>query len=184
MDGPTDLTGTLLIAMPAMSDPRFYRSLVYLYAHSEGGAFGIIVNKVSTAVSFSDVLDTLGIETSKRRFPVHFGGPVEMARGFVLHDEPDETEDQEFTGPFALSSSVETLQQIASGRGPSRALFALGYAGWAPGQLEAEIGRNDWLTCPADADLVFDQPIQDRWTGALAALGIDTLLLSSEAGHA
>ncbi|MFQ6551261.1 YqgE/AlgH family protein [Aestuariibius insulae] len=183
MDGPTDLTGSLLIAMPAMSDPRFYRSLIYLYAHSEDGAFGIIVNKVSNTVKFSDVLDTLGIKTTRRRFPVHFGGPVEMARGFVLHDSPD-PEAEEKSGPFGLSASLETLQEVAAGQGPSRALFALGYAGWAPGQLESEIARNDWLTCPAETDLVFDKPIEERWNAALVAMGIDTLLLSSEAGHA
>ncbi|MFQ6546618.1 YqgE/AlgH family protein [Aestuariibius sp. 2305UL40-4] len=186
MSEPTDLTGHLLIAMPALADPRFARSVIYLCAHSDSGALGLIINKPSDEVSFRDVLEATKIEDRGGTVPIHFGGPVEMARGFVLHscDYSDEGATLHEGGPLAMTSSTGILTAISGQSGPAKALLALGYAGWAPGQLEAEIARNDWLTCEASPRLVFDLPNDEKWQAALETLGISALTLSSDAGRA
>ncbi|TCP62866.1 putative transcriptional regulator [Rhodovulum bhavnagarense] len=183
------LSGKLLIAMPGMGDPRFEKSVVYLCAHSDEGAMGLIINKPLKGLSFSDLLEQLGIPSAPGARPVrvHFGGPVEHARGFVLHSG-DYGGDRDSTlrvdGRFAMSATVDVLADIARGDGPARALLALGYAGWGPGQLEGEIQQNGWLTCEAAPELVFDEADATKWERALRTLGIDPLMLSAAAGHA
>ena len=181
------LTGTLLVAMPTMSDERFARSVIYVCAHSNDGAMGLVVNNVSSELDFSHIVDQLGIEAKgdAERIPVHLGGPVESGRGFVLHT-PDYVHDSTLVidEDFALTATVDVLQAIAGGEGPDRLLFALGYAGWAPGQLDGEIQQNGWLVVPADQEIVFAGEPGSKWQRALASLGVDPSLLSTSAGHA
>ncbi len=181
------LTGQLLVAMPSMPDPRFARSVIYLCAHSPDGAMGLIVNKLLDRVSFAEIARQVGIEADEIavEMPVHFGGPVETGRGCVLHStdyvqEPTLVID----GDFALTATVDMLKVIAAGGGPRRRLLALGYAGWAPGQLDSELQANGWLVVPADPDLVFAADNDTKWNRALAKLGIDPSLLSIHMGHA
>lgn len=183
-----DLSGQLLIAMPGMGDPRFEKSVVYMCAHSPEGAMGLIVNKPAQGVKMTDLLEQLKIPTGDKPIDlqVYFGGPVEHGRGFVLHSgEYEGSESTLRVDPrFAMTATLDILQDMANGQGPEQRILALGYAGWGPGQLEAEIHRNGWLTCDAAHDIVFAPDDGDKWTAALASLGIDPLLLSSEAGHA
>ena len=185
---PLDLTGKILIAMPGMGDPRFAHSLVFLCAHSADGAMGLIVNKTMGKMTFSDLLEQLSIEESanSRPIPLHFGGPVEGGRGFVLHSS--EYRSQISTLPvddfFAMTATQDVLEEMAQGEGPDKALMALGYSGWGPGQLEAEIGENGWLICDSGFDLVFDLADDKKWEAALNTLGINPLTLSASAGHA
>jgi len=181
------LTGKLLIAMPSMGDPRFEQSVIVICDHSEEGAMGIIVNKPSQEVSFSDLLNDLGIaEHTDVEMPIHFGGPVELGRGFVLHsdDYDGKISSLEIPAGFALTATLDILRDIANKDGPSKAILALGYSGWGPGQLEDEIKRNGWLTSDASLDLVFGADDNGKWSDAIKALGIDVLSLSSTAGHA
>ncbi|MSO74347.1 MAG: YqgE/AlgH family protein [Alphaproteobacteria bacterium] len=181
------LGGHLLVAMPQMPDPRFARSVVYLCAHTSDGAMGLIINKLIDSLSFPDLLRQLSIEPPEvtDAIRVHFGGPVEAARGFVLHstdyvhDATMVVDDQ-----FALTATVDVLKAIAKGNGPRRSLLALGYAGWAPGQLDQEIQSNGWLTVPAAADLVFGAEVEHIWQQAIERIGVDLTKLSSNAGHA
>lgn len=183
-----DLTGNLLIAMPGMGDPRFEHSVVFMCAHSDEGAMGLIVNKPAPEVALHDVLDQLEIspESDVAKKPVHYGGPVEMARGFVLHsgEYSSRLQTLEVSHAFGMSATVDILEDIAKGQGPRKSLVMLGYSGWGPGQLEDEIGRNGWLTCDATTDLVFGTGDPDKWSEALGQLGIDPLGLSSAAGRA
>jgi putative transcriptional regulator len=182
------LTGQLLIAMPQMLDPRFARSVVYVCAHSDdAGAMGLVVNKLLASLTMDDLfthlkLDPTALAGSR---PVHFGGPVEPGRGFVLHTA-DYREDATLVvgDGFAVTATLDILRAIGRGEGPHRCLLALGYAGWAPGQLDAEMNANGWLSVIADSDLVFDADFEAKWRRALAKLGIDLTLLSTEAGHA
>jgi len=183
------LGGKLLIAMPGMSDPRFERSVVYLCAHSDEGAMGLIVNKPLSEISFSDLLDQLEIVRSpeSQDIRVHFGGPVEHARGFVLHSGDYRTNRDttlRVDSEFGMTATLDILEAIAQGDGPAESLLALGYAGWGPGQLEGEILQNGWLTCDAKPGLVFDGADALKWERALRAMGIDPLVLSSAAGRA
>lgn len=193
MDGY--LEGHCLIAMPQMGDSRFERSVVFLCAHSEDGAMGIIVNKPARNVTFVDLLTQLDIVDEDnairlpdraRNVPVHNGGPVETGRGFVLHSPDFRLREATLvtSNDVCLTATVEILRAIAKGEGPSQALLALGYAGWAPGQLENEISNNGWLHCEADHDLIFDGDLDAKYDRAMAKLGLDPRLLSGEAGHA
>ncbi|MGD9617471.1 MAG: YqgE/AlgH family protein [Alphaproteobacteria bacterium] len=182
------LTGQLLIAMPQMMDPRFARSVVYVCAHSEDeGAMGLVVNKLFEELTMEELFAHLKLDPSAlgRSRPVHFGGPVEPGRGFVLHttDYREEATLVVADG-LGITATLDILRAIGRGEGPRRCLLALGYAGWAPGQLDAEMQANGWLSVPADADLVFDDDSDGKWQHALAKLGIDLTLLSTEAGHA
>ncbi len=184
----TSLDGQLLIAMPGMGDPRFEKSVVFLCAHSEDGALGLIVNKPSEQVSFRHLLDQLSLDVGEpqRDIRVHFGGPVENERGFVLHtaDYATEAATLRVSERFGMTATLDVLEEIARGDGPKSALLALGYAGWGPGQLEDEILQNGWLTCDADPELVFGSDDAGKWEAALKTMGIDPLLLSSTAGRA
>jgi putative transcriptional regulator len=181
------LTGQLLIAMPNMRDPRFARSVIYVCAHNADGAMGLVVNRLVGSVTFPDLLEQLGIEpeTACEEIRVHFGGPVESGRGFVLHSG-DYRHDStlQVDEEMALTATVDILTDIAQGRGPRCSLLALGYAGWGPGQLDSEIQANGWLSVAADETLVFDDDLDSKWERAIGKLGIDISLLSGEAGHA
>lgn len=184
--GESTLTGQLLVAMPQMTDPRFERSVVYLCAHSDEGAMGLVINRLIDSLTFGSLLEQLGIDSGgSTELPIHFGGPVESSRGFVLHSA-DYVQDSTLLidQEIALTATVDVLRAIADGNGPKQRVLALGYAGWAPGQLDAEIQANGWLLVPADADLVFGADNENKWDRALRKLGIDLTLLSSEAGHA
>lgn len=188
------LDSRMLIAMPGMSDPRFDRSLIYVCAHSENGAMGIIVNKLIPMMSFLDLISSLDIVPDERhrdqnsvfQMAVQFGGPVEPERGFVLHTSDYFTTDSSLpiTERIALTATLDILRAMANGQGPTRAILALGYAGWAPGQLEDELGRNGWLDCDADDELLFGNKHEDKYMSALRKIGVDPAMLSSDAGHA
>ena len=184
-----ELAGQILIAMPGMADPRFERSVVLICAHSDEGAMGLIVNKPLEDLSFSGLLEHLGIPSlaRDRDIRVHFGGPVERGRGFVLHS-PDWERSGEGTmkvpGGLEMTATINVLEALASGGGPGKALLALGYSGWGPGQLEAEIARNDWLTCDAPEGVLFGADDGGKWSAALRGMGIDPLTLSASAGRA
>lgn len=183
-----DLNGKLLVAMPSMTDPRFEQSVVFVCAHSNEGAMGLIINKQADDLRLRDLFDQLKIDQSSkaRDMPVHFGGPVEHGRGFVLHDYGYRStiSTLDVNDDFAMTATLDILEDLASGRGPVRNIIALGYAGWGPGQVESEISQNAWLTVDADKAIVFDADDGGKWQAALAKLGINALMLSSEAGRA
>ena len=183
-----DLSGKLLIAMPGMGDPRFEKSVIYMCAHSAEGSMGLIVNKPAPGVKLDDLLEQLSIEkgAGSRGIRVHFGGPVEHGRGFVLHSADYAASDStlQVDDAFGMTATLDILEDISRGTGPDRRILALGYAGWGPGQLEGEIHRNGWLTCDASPEIVFAEDDDAKWVAALGSMGIDPLLLSAEAGRA
>ena len=181
------LTGQLLIAMPTMRDPRFARTVIYLCAHNEEGAMGLVVNRLIGSITFPDLLEQLGIdnENVSEEIRVHFGGPVESGRGFVLHSAEYEREGTlQVTGAVGLTATVDILRDMAAGSGPRRSRLALGYAGWGPGQLDDEIQANGWLNVEADEELIFDDDLEGKWQRAIEKLGFDHAMLSGDAGHA
>lgn len=182
------LEGKLLIAMPSMGDPRFERSVVYLCAHSEEGAMGLIVNKPAPGLQLADLLEQLGLESDGqgRDIRVHVGGPVEHGRGFVLHSRDYSSDGSTLSvdDDFGMTATLDILEDINNGTGPRNCILALGYAGWAPGQLEGELQANGWLTCDADFKVVFECDDADKWQAALATLGISPSFLSTEGGSA
>lgn len=181
----TTLTGQLLIAMPQMEDPRFSRSVVFMCAHNAEGAMGLVVNKTVELPSMSELVNQLGIEGDGfSRARVHFGGPVEAARGFVLHSTDYTEQATLVVGDVGLTATMDILRAIGRGEGPRQHFFALGYAGWGAGQLDAEIHANGWLTVPSDNELLFDNGNDDKWRRAIAKLGVDPFALSGDAGHA
>ena len=182
------LAGQLLVAMPQMQDHRFARSVVYLCAHGEdSGAMGLVINKHLGSLTMDELFRQLELEPPRlsRARPVHFGGPVEAGRGFVLHTA-DYREEATLivAGNIAVTATLDILRAIGRGKGPRRSLLALGYAGWGPGQLDAEIQANGWLSVAADDGLVFDRDIAGKWQRAMTKLGIDLSMLSTDAGHA
>ena len=184
----TNLVGKLLIAMPDMGDPRFAHSVIYMCAHSDDGGMGLIVNKPQSDIQFGDLLDQLGIDRAPgvRDIRVHFGGPVDHARGFVLHsiDYRSEVGTLQVDDRIGMTATMDVLEDIGRGKGPKASMLALGYAGWGPGQLESEIAQNGWLTCDPRDDIVFGRANEHKWTAALKVLGIDPVLLSATAGRA
>ena len=188
MNAPDSLEGKLLIAMPGMGDPRFERSVIFMCAHSEDGALGLIVNKPAPELKFATLIEQLGIDAGdpKRDIRVHFGGPVENGRGFVLHSADYESDEStlKVDETFGMTATLDVLEDIANGFGPSSALLALGYSGWGPGQLEDEILQNGWLTCQAAPEIVFGADDEGKWNAALSTLGIDARMLSGTAGRA
>lgn len=181
------LTGQLLIAMPNMADPRFARTVIYVCAHTDEGAMGLVVNKAMPSITFPDLLEQLGIPAGQdlTGLKVHFGGPVESGRGFVLHST-DFVRDGTLRvdDHVALTATIDILRAIAVGEGPRRHLLALGYAGWGPGQLDSELQANGWLTAPPDDAILFDPDLSTKWERAIAKLGVSPAMLSGEAGHA
>ncbi len=184
------LTGQLLMAMPGMRDARFARSVVYICAHNEEGAMGLVINRLVGAITFPDLLKQLGIEPTDLtdEIRVHFGGPVESGRGFVLHSgEYTQDSTLQVDNKVALTATIDILKDMAVGLGPQQSLMALGYAGWGPGQLDTEIQANGWLHVEADSGLVFDQDLDSKWERAIEKLGISPSMLgrlSDDAGHA
>jgi len=181
--------------MPLMTDRRFARSVIYMCAHSDDGAMGLIINHRADHISFPDLLERLGIITGGAEDgisneilerQVHVGGPVETGRGFVLHSSDYFATDSTLPidRDISLTASIEILKAIASGEGPVHALLALGYAGWSAGQLESEIQANGWLNCEADRALIFGADAEHKYELALRKIGVDPAMLSSEAGHA
>lgn len=181
------LTGSLLVAMPSMEDPRFAHSVIFICAHTSEAAMGIVVNRPLSRPTFDDILRQHDIapQPPARRIRVCSGGPVEDGRGFVLHTS-DWTSDGTLrvTDDLALTASLDVLKALAEGHGPRAGMLALGYAGWGPGQLDQEVQQNAWLSVPADETIVFDGDADTKWRRALAKLHIDPLLLSGDAGHA
>jgi putative transcriptional regulator len=181
------LTGQLLVAMPQMRDPRFARSVIYMCAHSADGAMGLVVNRRVGSITFDDLLKQLNIGPNKRNdeIRIHFGGPVEQGRGFVLHSSDYlQSGSLRVDDHVALTATLDILKEMAAGGGPRKSLLALGYAGWGPGQLDAEIQANGWLSVSSDEALVFDADLDHKWERAIGKIGIDFSMLSGEAGHA
>ena len=180
-------TGQLLIAMPGIMDERFYKTVIYICAHSEDGAMGLILNHIMTGISFQELLEQLeidGVPTSIDP-PIHFGGPVDVGRGFVLHTNDFKQEGTiEVDEKIFLTSTMDILKAIAKGDGPRKSLLALGYAGWSAGQLDEEIRANGWLQAPADDNLLFGADQRSKWEKSIAKIGINPVMLSGESGHA
>jgi putative transcriptional regulator len=189
------LDGQFLLAMPGMADSRFTRSVVYICAHSPDGAMGLIINQPARKITFPDLLlqldlvepdELIRLPTPAEQMPVLKGGPVETGRGFVLHtaDFFIDNSTLPIDDSVSLTATVDILRAIAKGDGPRKAMLALGYAGWSPGQLEEEIQQNGWLNVPGDPGLLFDGDLEGKYGRALKLLGIDPAMLSGEAGHA
>ncbi|WP_375786810.1 YqgE/AlgH family protein [Bradyrhizobium sp. Pha-3] len=189
------LDGQMLIAMPVMNDPRFERSVIYMCAHSSEGAMGIIVNRPAGSIDFPGLLvqldiieksDQISLPENAEMMKVMKGGPVDTGRGFVLHSSDFYIEDATLNidDGISLTATVDILKAIAKGSGPKHAILALGYAGWAPGQLENEIQHNGWLHCAADPELIFGTDVDEKYARALRKIGIEAGMLSNDAGHA
>jgi len=194
-DGEGFLSGQLLVAMPSADDNNFAGSVVYVCAHSSEGAMGIVINRPAEHLSFVDLLQQLELLPEDRAInvpplieymSVFVGGPVETGRGFVLHSADYFSTDSTLAidGNVCLTATIDILRAIAQGAGPHKSLLALGYAGWAPGQLESEIQANGWLTCPGDAELVFDPRVEEKYALALGKLGVDPSFLVNQVGNA
>ncbi|CAG0942463.1 hypothetical protein GPROT2_01730 [Gammaproteobacteria bacterium] len=187
MGGISWLTGHLLIAMPAMADPNFVRSVTYICEHNDQGALGIVINR-PLELELGEVFQQLALDGAPAAVagqPVLRGGPMQGERGFVLHEPAGKWDATVQVSGFAhLTTSQDILAALARGTGPKRAMMALGYAGWGAGQLEMELGANAWLSVPATATLLYDTPFEARWAAAAALLGINLATMSPEAGHA
>ena len=182
-----NLTGKLLISMPSLEDERFYKTVIYICAHSSEGTMGIIINKKIDYDLYPDLLEQLGIDKplSGKKLYIRYGGPVETGRGFVLHsDEVIQKETLSIGKGVALTSNVEFFEDLSKGKGPENSIFALGYAGWGPGQIEKEILANSWMTLSADSKFLFDEEVSNKWNKAYNLLGVDPKKLSQFSGRA
>ena len=182
-----NLTGKLLISMPSLEDERFYKTVIYICAHSSEGTMGIIINKKIDYDLYPDLLEQLGIDKplSNKKLYIRYGGPVETGRGFVLHsDEVLQKETLSIGKGVALTSNLEFFEDLSKGKGPENSIFALGYAGWGPGQIEKEILANSWMTLSADSKFLFDEEVSNKWNKAYNLLGIDPNKLSQFSGRA
>lgn len=180
------LRNHFLVAMPSLEDPMFAHTITYICDHNEDGAMGLVINH-ELELRLGDIFDQLEIDDTQglRRTAVMCGGPVQMERGFVLHPPSQQWQSTlQVSEDVSLTASKDIIQALASGEGPKQSLVALGYAGWGAGQLEAELAANAWLTLPADSQIIFNTPVEQRWQAAAAELGIDLNLISSTAGHA
>jgi putative transcriptional regulator len=189
---PINLTNQFLIAMPGMVDDNFARTVVYMWEHSSTGALGLVINR-PIDIKLKNLFEKVELPLERDELaeqPVYFGGPVQTERGFVLHERLGEAATPYHStvtvpgGALEVTTSRDVLEALSHGGGPRRVLVTLGYSGWAPGQLEDEIGRNGWLTVDADPVIIFDTPVEQRYERALSLLGIDPRMLSQEAGHA
>jgi putative transcriptional regulator len=180
------LKNQFLIAMPSLVAPPFNQTVTYIWEHDSNGAAGIVLNR-PLEVTLGDVLEQLSLEAVDARTtrrPVFFGGPVEPQRGFVIHEPPGAWETTlPVDASLGITVSQDVLAAIAAGRGPKKSLVALGYAGWGAGQLETELAHNAWLSTPADSDIIFNVPPEQRWERAARLLGVDVRLLTGDAGH-
>lgn len=192
----TNLTNHFLIAMPGLKDPLFEHSVVYLCEHSQSGALGLVINK-PCEIDLKGLFDKVELPLTRpdlQKAPVFFGGPVQTERGFVLHDATFAAQDKPeqpvyastmvIPGGLEMTTSRDVLEAISTGSGPRRMLVSLGYSAWGEGQLESELGENSWLTVEADARLIFETPVAERYAQALKLLGLEPWMLSSDAGHA
>jgi putative transcriptional regulator len=181
-----NLTHHFLIAMPALADPFFSKTLTYICEHSDQGALGLVVNR-PIDLTLKDLLDQLDISSDDqtvRGLPIMFGGPIQLDRGFVLHQPVGDWQSTMVVhDKVGLTTSLDILRAIASGESPKELLIALGYSGWAPGQIEHELSQNTWLTVPASPNIIFELPVEDRLTAAMRLLGVDLSRLSDEVGH-
>lgn len=186
MEEPVYLSGQLLLALPGMGDPRFTHAVIAMCAHDEDGALGIGIGRLVPRLRLHELLQQVDIDPGEAPdAPIHVGGPVEPQRGFVLHSLDWGGQDTLLVGGnWALTSTLDVLRSIAEGRGPSRWLVALGYAGWGAGQLDDEMTGNAWFTAPASDSLLFETDVEHRWSAAFASAGVDARLLASEIGHA
>ena len=185
------LTGKLLLAMPQMGDPRFHKAVILICVHDENGAMGLVVNRVQPAVKFSQLLEQLSIPSDIKLpsevpdIPVMCGGPVETARGFLLHSNDFKQDDTiSIDEAFSVTGTVDALKQVVGGKGPDSMLFILGYAGWSAEQLEQEIQQNAWLVVDPDNEIIFGDNPEIKWVKAVQKLGVDPAMLSGEAGRA
>ncbi|MDQ2877897.1 MAG: YqgE/AlgH family protein [Pseudomonadota bacterium] len=180
------LTGQFLLAMPGIGDTRFDRAVIAICSHDDEGALGIGIGATIDGLGFHDLLAQFGIEPGDSpNAPVHFGGPVETRRGFVIHSTDWSGQDTVVVaGHWALSATLDVLRAIAGGKGPAQWLVALGYAGWGGGQLDEEMTRHGWFNTPGDTRLLYDVDADHRWDRAFATAGIDPRLLVSDAGTA
>lgn len=186
------LTGKLLIAMPRMGDPRFHKAVIFVCTHDENGAMGLVINQVSPRLVFKGLLEQLKITSDIEFDPVAFpdipvmnGGPVEQVRGFLLHSSDFVQKDTvPVDGDYGVTGTIDALKAVVTGKRPDHMLFALGYAGWEPGQLEDELRQNVWLVVSPDTDLVFETPASEKWLMAIRKLGCDPAMLSGEVGRA
>jgi putative transcriptional regulator len=185
--GTLNLANHFLIAMPSMQDPVFGGTVVYVCEHNENGVLGVVINK-PTDMTMQVLFERIDLKLESDvdvDEPIMFGGPVQDDRGFVLHTPGSRySSSLTVTKDVAFTTSIDVLEAVAAGDGPQRMLVSIGYSGWSPGQLEDEISRNGWLTVSADPDILFNLPIEERYTAAMRLLGIDPLMLTSEAGHA
>lgn len=185
------LAGKLLLAMPAMGDPRFHRSVIYMCTHDAQGAMGLVINHAIPGMGFKEILKELPIESeieidpSALSVPVMLGGPVDAGRGFLLHSN-DFKDDQTIVvdDAFSVTATLDAIRAVVKGQGPNEKLFVLGYAGWSAGQLDEEIQNNTWLVAEPDAELIFNAPDAEKWQQAVSGLGFDPAMLSGDAGRA
>tara|TARA_Y100000994_G_scaffold247101_1_gene251765 strand:- start:11169 stop:11729 length:561 start_codon:yes stop_codon:yes gene_type:complete len=180
------LKGQFLISMPNMADPRFSQSIIYLIMHNNDGAMGIVINKIFPDINFEKILAELNINSSHTdaNINVHYGGPVEIERGFVLHTKNCKSISTLNRDNIEISSSIEFITDLAQGRGPKNNIFVLGHAGWGPGQLEDELSKNVWINAPYNKDIMFDEDINTKWERSLENIGVTLSKLSSIAGNA
>ena len=189
-----NLTNQFLIAMPGTGDGPFAGTVVYMCEHTDKGALGLVINK-PIDITLKNLFEKVELSLDREEFaamPVYFGGPVQTERGFVLHDRVQGPADEESAynsslkveGGLEMTTSKDVLEAIASGSGPKKVLVTLGYSGWAAGQLEEEMSRNGWINVEAEPGIIFDTPVGERYDKALSLLGIDAVMLSSDAGHA
>jgi len=182
----TYLTNHFLIAMPTLGDPNFFHTVTYICLHNEEGAMGIVINRPMD-IELSELFEHMEIKSENpyaNRLPVFEGGPMQPQRGFVIHQPAGEWNAMiTVNNELCITTSRDIIEAIASGRGPQKALIALGYAGWGAGQLDQEMADNAWLTTPADHQILFQTPPEQRWHAAAAAMGVDLALLSTEVGH-
>ena len=184
---PGSLKGQFLTSMPGLADPNFYKTVTCICEHTPGGTVGIVVNRVHPSLSGKDIFEELNIEYAPgaEAIPIHIGGPVHIGEIFVLHGSPFDWEGCLMITPsLAMSNTKDILSEVAMGRGPKSYIIALGCAGWASGQLEAEILQNAWLICPVYEEIIFDLQVETRWGGAMEKMGIDPRQLLDTAGHA
>ena len=182
-----NLTGQIIVSMPSLEDERFYKTVIYICAHSSEGSMGIIINKKIDYDLYPDLLQQLGIDKplNNKKLFIRYGGPVESGRGFVLHsDDMVRKETLNIDKGVALTSTAEFFDDLSKGKGPKNCILALGYAGWQPGQLESEIMRNSWMSLSVDNSFLFDDEVSKKWSQAYKLIGFDPNSLSFESGQA
>ena len=179
-----DLTGQIIVSMPSLQDERFFKTVIYMCAHSSEGSMGIIINKKIDYDLYPNLLEQLGVDKPlNNKLFIRYGGPVESGRGFVLHsDEVIQKETLTIDKGVALTSTSEFFEDLSKGNGPKNSILALGYAGWGPGQIEKELASNSWMTLKANSDFIFDEKVNNKWNDAFNLLGIDASKLSIFSG--